>query len=152
MWRYIAIAFMALGMLAFIPRHEPIPDLDENEGVALLLKRLGSKDPSRGPNMNIEGVSAQVGEDIVKQGFSKGWCAVPPFAGIPKACQPIAEVLSGCARQSRTDFDPREYRRWYGSLCALHIGFHRRIESGEHFASQPHRACQDPQHPPRLRP
>ncbi|MFT4565172.1 MAG: mono/diheme cytochrome c family protein [Saprospiraceae bacterium] len=63
---------MALGMLAFIPKHNHIPGLDENEGVALLLKRLGSKDPSRGPNMNIEGVSAQVGEDIVKQGFSKG--------------------------------------------------------------------------------
>jgi len=72
MWRYIIIAFLALGMLAFIPREEAYEDLDENEGVALLLKRLGSKDPSRSPNLDIEGVSAQVGEDIVKQGFSKG--------------------------------------------------------------------------------
>ena len=72
MWRYIAFVFLTLMMLAFIPRQTDEPVVDEQEGVILLLKRLGLKDSSRGPDMNIEGVSAQVGEDLVKQGFSKG--------------------------------------------------------------------------------
>lgn len=73
MMRYIILGTLALCLLAFAPRQDHTSyQLDSDEGVARLLLRLGAKDLSRNPKTNIEGVSAQVGEDIVKQGFSKG--------------------------------------------------------------------------------
>lgn len=71
MVRFVVICILGMVLYAFVPEDQDI-EINDDEGVALMLKRLGVKEASRAPNMKIEGVSAQVGEDIIKKGFSKG--------------------------------------------------------------------------------
>ncbi len=71
MIRYVVLLILVVALYAFVPRQSK-DLLGEDTGVALLLKALGTKYDTRAPDMNIKGVSARVGEDIVKNGFSKG--------------------------------------------------------------------------------
>ena len=72
MMRLSIITILLLFLFAFAVWEEGPDILDDNTGVALLLKSLGNDElKDRAPDLSIKGVSAQVGEDIVKNGFSK---------------------------------------------------------------------------------
>ena len=70
MKKLIIGVFLVLSLLAFIPFQGKI-DVIKESSLAEVQEILGMSFDAKKPNMKVKGVSALVGQDIIKNGFSK---------------------------------------------------------------------------------